>query len=161
MAFHELSEEELELLSEIEDEPKVPVEQVAIRKMTAVCQEATKKFIEAYGEESLKFEAVSPSDLPLEMGGRIQLMGMEELTFKKFIPSNKADIICLFEFSEASSPVCIRYEWLEEIFGTRGRKMMSWILSSTNMAERRQQINKEMTANKPERVYKDPSYGAW
>lgn len=155
--------EELERrISEDEELEEVDIEALAIKKMKPICEKATQKFKESYGDKALVFEVVSPVTVPSSEYEGIDLTGLEQVEFKCFTSTQKATIVCVFHYRERGVDLYLKDEWLPRIFGSRGQSMLTWIRGNTDMPKQKQEIIKSLQAKQTDKSYeKVEGYGSW
>lgn len=148
-------------IDEAEDE-EVDVQELAIKRMKPICEKATQKFKESYGEKALTFEIVSPVTVPSSTYDKVNFMGMETVKFKSFTSTQKASVVCVFHYAESNVDIYLKDEWLPRIFGSRGQSMLDWIRTNTNMSKQKQEIIKQLETKTSSRDYQEvEGYGSW
>ena len=128
--------------------------------LTTACTAATKSFTKMHGKD-FTLEVTSTIEIPLVKGGKARLVGMEELTFKKFVAATSHQIVCVFTDNEQPEGYYIRPEWVKEIFGRRGEELSLWINGNSEINNALAKVSAIKNTKKVENKYEDEEFGAW
>lgn len=145
----------IESLDDIETTEKEVDELIHLRR---ACNVATSSM-----EDLPSFELHMAAELPVVPSGKYSFIGMETFNFKRFIPTQSGDIVCVFEDDDSHKEVAIKVEWLDRFFGSKGVIFKKRILSNTALEEGKRATVELMSRirNKKEEVNTDAEYGAW
>ncbi len=181
MTEYQLSNDELSLLGELEDEEPAPApapkkrgrkkavdldnDSAAFIKLQDLCAKASGTVSRAYGKGCDTFEVTSGCVLPYVDGsGSENFVGMETLKFKKLIPTrHKGGILVVFGLGISRPDVAVWVEDLPTVFGTRGLKLQQYLDSSViNLTKLRTEIMENAVTIDRAAVYKgNEDYGTW
>lgn len=188
MTEYQLSNDELELLSGLEEsESKEPKKKTKTKKtetkdaarkaedldqstasfylLKELCAKAMESVRSCYGDKALHFEICSPCGLPYVDGsGSENFVGMEEVILKAIVPTrHRGGILFVFEQTEPRPDVAVWFENLQTIFGQRGAMLKSFCENpAIELTKNQQAILSEASAVDRAQAYKEnDSYGTW
>lgn len=182
MTEYQLSNDELNLLGELEEEEPAPApapkrrgrkkaidldeDSATFIKLQDLCAKATKTVTGAYGKCGCEgFEVASGCVLPYVDGsGSENFVGMESLTFKKLIPTrHKGGILAVFGLGISRPDVAVWVDDLATVFGGRGMKLRDYLDSVViELSKKRDEIMANAVSIDRAAVYKEnEDYGTW
>ena len=186
MTEYQLSNDELELLSELEEsEPKESEKKTKPKKdegkgsaqktedldqstatfylLKELCEKTTRTLKDHYG--TYRFEVCGPCGLPYVDGSGTQnFVGMEELRFETVVPTrHKGALLFVFRQLEPRPNVAVWYDNLVAVLGQSGTALRNFCENPfVNLTNKQQKILAEATSVDRAQVYKeDETYGTW
>ena len=180
MTEYQLSNDELNLLGELEEEAPAPApkkrgrkkaidldnDSAAFIQLQQLCAKATEVVTKAYGKCGCEgFEVASGCVLPYVDGsGSENFVGMESLTFKKLIPTrHKGGILAVFGLGISRPDVAVWVDDLPTVFGRRGLKLKDYFDSPVmELSKKRAEIMDNAVIIDRAAEYKEnEDYGTW
>ena len=182
MTEYQLSNDELNLLGELEEEAPAPTpapkkrgrkkaidldnDSAAFIQLQQLCAKATDVVTVAYGKVGCEgFEVASGCVLPYVDGsGSENFVGMESLTFKKLIPTrHKGGILAVFGLGISRPDVAVWVDDLPTVFGKRGADLDYYLnCSRIELNKKRAEIMENAVIIDRAAEYKEnEDYGTW
>lgn len=180
MTEYQLSNDELNLLGELEEEAPTPApkkrgrkkaidldnDSAAFIQLQQLCAKATEVVTRAYGKVGCEgFEVTSGCVLPYVDGsGSENFVGMESLTFKKLIPTrHKGGILAVFGLGISRPDVAVWVDDLPTVFGRRGLHLKEYFDSPViELNKKRAEIMDNAVIIDRAAEYKEnEDYGTW
>ena len=175
MEFQRLSNDELELMEQIEGGgplSKLSKSGTLVSRLNSALKEANLAYKRTYNKNDSNppYEVTGPVTLPchVKKGGgvsktNISMIGMEKLKFVRLAATTQGNIIGIFNSPEyPDTDIMVRYEKMDEIFGKRASQLKSWLEFVGKVSERRDEIlNSEKNKVTSGNYGEVKSYGSW
>lgn len=175
MEFQRLSNDELELMEQIEgSEPlnELSKSGTLVSRLNSALKDANKAYKQTYNKNDSNppYEVTGPVTLPCHVKKskgvsktNISMIGMEKLKFVRLAATTQGNIIGIFNSPEyPDTDIMVRYEKMDEVFGKRASQLKSWLEFVGKVSERRDEIlNSEKSKVESGNYGKVDSYGSW